>query len=495
MALKKSSQYIPERSFSSKLFSAGIGFFICFIFFINLWVFVTNPFHSLNIIQQPFSTTIKNNQIVLHQNYSLHVVTNPILRAFAYYKSAAHIIANVYLGSPKTLSLTESGIIAEIHQLRFNPSFPYLISGDHFVVFYPRNLGIFYASTLDSSTALNKNDWENRQRIFLQSTAYALDTFSKLHNTTTTIVPIGSTEVVPINIFTYPSDSLYGVLYALSQLQQSGSDVYPLKTQEAAKKLLLSYHKNLEELLLVYRKTVYDQKTGLIKKSIHLSSARDAAIRQSSFYDNVIYWKTLSLASNLGIISIPQDDLDRLKQRIIQAFWYEKGGYFIDDLSSDSLSAHSYSSDWLIGVSTGFFDLSNQMDQQYVTRAITYIQENKIDKPFGLKYQSATDRSKEFFFVRYFVPSYGEDAIWSHWGMEYIKTLELLYQATQNSAYKRAAKENLDAYDRNIVEYRGYPEVYTSSGKFLENIFYKSIRQTGWVVNFEEAKNMYESLH
>jgi hypothetical protein len=79
--------------------------------------------------------------------------------------------------------------------------------------------------------------------------------------------------------------------------------------------------------------------------------------------------------------------------------------------------------------------------------------------------------------------------------MEYIKSLVLLYHSTQDRRYLEAAQHQLDAYTQNILKYQGYPEVYDVTGKMYQTLFYKSVRQTGWVVNYEQAKKMVESAN
>ncbi len=471
-------------------------FFVLFVY-INIYVYLTNPFNNFTIIENPFMTTVENNEIILHKNFSLHTGINIFQEIFAYYKAGTHIFADVYLGGYPARSNSVKDTITDIHTLRFDPSKPYLISGDQFSVLYPRNLGIFYHATLDPRTALNKTDWLNRERIYLQTVAYALDAFSNAHQLTTTIVPIGIHSVTPINIYAYPSDSLYGILYGLFIMQDEeylknlysaeSKNTYALNTKEGDRYLLYTYKDELRLLLQKYISTVYDPTTRLVRKDIHLSSARDAVIRSSSFYDNVILWKTLQLASTLGIQYYSPQYLQQLKQRIITTFWNPTEGYFQDDIKNTS-----YSSDWLIVLSTGFLTVNNPEEKVYFEKSVTYIINNNLDIPFGLKYQN-TQTANQFGMVKFFAPFYGTDAIWSYWGTEYAKLLLLLYRNTSNKTYLTHAEQTLHAYTKNILIYKGFPEVYTSQGKFLETPFYKSIRQTGWVIDYEEAMLMLQS--
>jgi hypothetical protein len=462
------------------------------------YVYLTNPFHRGSIVRSPFTTTVEGNTIALHKRFSLRVRTSRFHRALAFSKAGAHILAHVYFGGHPAKGPSQAGILHAIHQRRFDPTKPYLITGDQFSVFYPRNLGIFYHALLDPRIARSTQGWLNRQRIYLQSTGYALEAFRQAHRLATTLVPIGAHTVVPINIYAYPSDTLYGILYALSTLQDTSQlerlyplatgRNYPLATQSAAKSLQEDYQDTLQMLLAQYLDHVYDPTTGLVRKQVPLASARDAVIRSSSFYDNVMLWATLQQAQALGLQAVHQPALDQLKRTILDTFWDESSGFFRNDLSEEALLLKTtYSSDWLVVLSTGFLNLGNPEERHYAERSVHYIITNGIDQPFALAYQLSTQSAKEATVVSLFVPSYGREAIWSYWGTEYIKLLILLYRETHEEEYWRVAQTHLSSYANNIVKYQGFPEVYTPDGAFLHTAFYKSIRKTGWVIDYEQA--------
>src|SRR6266542_900044 len=115
----------------------------------HVWLSITNPYASWNIVQQPYTTTIVNGKIEAEKQFDLHVYRGFMAQAMGYYKSGFLIVQNAYTGSPKAPSSNPDEIINYIHDLRFDPSKPYLISGDQFSVLYPRNLGVFYNSLLD----------------------------------------------------------------------------------------------------------------------------------------------------------------------------------------------------------------------------------------------------------------------------------------------------------------------------------------------------------
>lgn len=465
---------------------------------------ITNPFTSLNTVTEPYSSVYKENgQLQLLTNADLSLRSSSVYKDFALFKASIHIINNVYSGGQKARSSGVEDIIDSIHLLRFDPSKPYIISGDHFSIFYPRSLGIFYSSTLDPRTARSDLDWSNRQRSYLQSTAYALNVYQHSPTLSTTIVPLGENAVTLINIYAPPSDTLYSLLYALRVMQTSdeikqtypfpSSSRYTLQTTDAANTLLALYRSSLQYHLSAFTNQFYDPQIGLIKTTLLLSGAKDIAKRQGAFYDNVIFWKTNKLAQELGLI--PQDSqfLDEYKQRILTAFWLPNEKHFLEDQSQEASAGKYYSSDWLITLMTGFLDPSNPSDLTYLEQSVQYIQAEKLDQPFGLHYQQQDRSSREYLIPRLFGPEYGGTAIWSLWGMEYIKLLALLFEHTHSLPYLLQAQHQLEAYTANIVKYRGFPEVYDAKGNMFRNLLYTSVRQTGWVVSFEQARDMVEA--
>ena len=465
--------------------------------------YLTNPFSRMTIVRLPFRLHLESKTRQIIDDTSKVKVRNAwYWKLFAQYQCGLYIITTRYLHSPASSSTTTDLIIRDIHTLRYDPKKLLLISGDHFNGLFVRNLGVFYYPMLDRSIHSSTDDWRNRQVVYLQSVAYALSVFSKDPRLTTTIVSMGRYAATCVNFYAYPSDSLYGIMYALAALSgieqarpvQYKADTMTLDTISAAKTLRHSYHDTLQKLYESYKQTIIDNDTGMISTLIHLSGAKDITRRESSFYDNVIYWKTTQLAMKLGVIQEDKKFLDKLKRKIIDTYWLDKEGYFLEDLSAEGAKEKYYSSDWLIVLATNFLDPLNPSERQYYIRSIQYIQKQKIDKPFAIRYQQDTRAHRQFLPVRLAVASYGGDAIWSFWGMEYIKSLILLYKSTGNDAYKIAARHHLDKYDENIRANGGFPEVYDGKGRMLQTPLYKSIRQTGWVIGFEQAEEMYRSI-
>lgn len=287
---------------------------------------------------------------------------------------------------------------------------------------YLRNLGVFYNSLLNPYTAHNQQDWENRQRIYLQSALYALDVFSTARDVSTTLAAFGprSAGLTQVHPGSVASDTLYGLFYALHALQDENRygkrTTFRLQTVTAARQLIADRRKDLKALLDIYLRQVQDSETKLIRKGLDLASARDGVVRDRSLYDNIVLWKTLELAQSLRLPgAMSKAALERMRQEIIARYWDDQEGHFKDDLSTKR-ALGNYSSDWLIALPTGFLQFSRTPDLQFLKRTVAFMREQKIDVPFPIKYQATNEDIDAPWAVRTFVPNYGGDAIWSYWG-------------------------------------------------------------------------------
>ena len=434
----------------------------------------------------------------IDDNHRLQVKQTRARRWFAVLKNGIHIVNSRWHKSPASSGETVDDIIADIYALRFNPNKLLLTSGDHFSALFVRNLGVFYYPTLDTHIPATDAQWHDRQLVYLQTLAYALGTFDKQTELTTTIVPTGRRTATCVNFYAYPSDTLYGILYALAALLDKesarplnyGHVAHPLDTVPAAHVLLDTYRTTLVGHYVRYREKVYDEESGLIDINIRMSGAKDITKRSSAFYDNVIFWKTTDLAMKLGLVDYDPDFLDELKTRILDAFWLKEQGYFLEDLSREGRAEKYYSSDWLIVLATGFLTPEHPDEQEYFERSVEYIRRMEIDRPFAIKYQHETRAHRQFAAVRMVVASYGGDSIWSFWGMEYIKTLLSLSRATGKTWYIEEADYHIAKYEEAMLEYGGYPELYDADGKMLQTPLYRSVRQTGWVIGFDQVRTM-----
>lgn len=483
--LRRPITYGKNRPKRSTLLLLFVGF--------HIWLHFSSPYAATPFVDLPYTTAVENGAITYTQQYKTWVLSNPLADLLGYYKQGFLIVENTLFGGKRINATDENAVIDEIHHIRFDPSKPYLISGDQFSVLYPRNLGVFYNQLLDPNTAHSQLDWENRQRIYLQSALFAIDGLADSDVPKTTLIPIGPRTIVTTQV--HPgdigSDSVYGLLYSLDMMRSdrvSTSGEYRIQTRESVERVLREKKTKLDHIVTSYITAVRDPKTGMVREDVRLASARDGVTRKSSFYDNVILWKTLELAQKLGIHTTSQNELDTLKERIKNQYWSENQGYYMNDKYDDS-----FSSDWLIGYVTGFFDHTNKTDLQRSERTVSYIDKHNIAEPLPIKYQEG-DAVDMPFIISTFVPMYGSEAIWSYWGAQYITLLADLTHATGKDSYRKQAAIYVDRYDKAIVRDGGFAETYSPDGLFLRHGLYKSIRITGWVVQYEHAKAQLEAL-
>lgn len=461
--------------------------------------YFTNPFSRWTIIRQHYRAHLTNRALeVIDESHKLRVSNGPIAKALAVMNNGIYILFSRWHHRPASSATTIDGIIDDIYALRFDPSKLLLTSGDHFSSLFVRNLGVFYYPTLDTHMPSTEDKWQRRQLCYLQTLTYALGVFDQCDTLTTTIVPTGRMRATCVNFHAYPSDTLYGMLFALAALLGKqparafdyGNLYAPLDTETAAQALLDTYRASLMRHYQTYRDTVFDDQTMLIRRGVVMSGAKDITKRDCAFFDNVVFWKTTELAMRLDLIPQNKTFLAKLKRTILDTFWLDEEGYFLEDLSEEGRANKYYSSDWLIALATGFLTPQNQKERTYFARSIHYIQAAGIDQPFAIKYQADTRAHRQFPIVRLAVASYGGDSIWSFWGMEYIKSLLLLFRETNDSSYLEAADYHITQYKEKMLEYGGYPEVYDAQGALLETPLYRSIIETGWVVGFEQVLAM-----
>lgn len=470
---------------------------------IGIYSYLTNPFVRFSIVQDSYTIDISQpNNFKFHKNFEPIVRTGWTADRLAFAKSGWHIAANRLSRRNSSPPYDLEASIRAIHGDRFNQKNPYIISGDHFSVLYPRSLGIFYHTALDPRTALDYEDWINRQSIYLKTTAYALEVFSHSGHLSTTVVPLGQQAVTLINVYAPPSDTYYSLVYALDALSSSKTIInrYPFSstqiekykpaTATAAAELLNIHRADLKRHWQKFSDTVFDSNEGFVKKNIYLSGTKDMAMRESAFYDNIMFWASHKLSQKAKIIPEDKKFLNDYKARILKTYWRDEG-FFAEDQGNYK---NSYSSDWLIAYQTGFLSPNNPDDLPYLKKAVDYVHSQKIDRPFAVKYHLENRPEQLYWPVRIFAPDYGSTAIWSHWGMEYIKLLAGISSVTKNLQYQKEAQYQIQKYEDNIKKYGGYPELYDSNGLFFKQRMYESVLETGWVVNFEEARAMVKAL-
>lgn len=453
---------------------------LLFVMLLVILANATNPYADPTLIEKSYSTQINNGEQIDLFKVKQPTISNSLPAGIL--ASLNENVRNVYylLVPEKAVQGNEESIIRSIHAENFDPDKPYLASGRYASDYSLSDFGTAYNAVMDRRTALDKKDWENRQRIYLQSIALNLELLQLAGRTYAPVAPVTGTTFIFTNTYTGPADTLFGVLYGLRALTDevfiqgmyasSAPHLFPLQTKGAGSDLLKTYRKNLNSIISDYYNSVIDPQTGLIQSDVVSYGKRDAHTNHSSFYNNVIVWATMKHAMDLGIID-RQIDFDAWKSKIISTFW-EDEGFFTQVVSGDTTPIKVFSADSFIVTGSGFFDPDDPQDKEKLVKMISYVQKNKLDSPIPL-HSSA-------------------DTIESHWGMEYIKVLILL--SADTLSYKELARYHLDTYKAKIEQYGGYPEFYDKDGNVYKTIFYTSGLQTSWVVNYEQARMMYDSL-
>jgi len=391
-------------------------------------------------------------------------------------------------------------IYTTIVRKRFKKNTPYLIAGDHFTSFYPRNLGFFYSKALDPKTSIDFEDYKNRLLTYLNSLAFALN-FYKNIELTTTITPLFGKFFTRANIFNKPSDTLCSLLLALDFLINPKDNDFTSKNpeyrkiQNQAKNLateLLNVHKDsLKEKILKHLEYL-NSRLGLVDPKHSLSGIRDGAFRQSSFYENVVTWKTINLSLKHGLIS--QSDLksyakpEVLKKKIIVLF--VKNKLIHNDLTQESIFENNFSADFLVAYSLKFFDLKNLKDLQILKDQVDFILSTpKLISPIGVFYSSSRP-ARLALPVRLFASKYMSRTIWSHWSTELICLLHDLSICTKDTNYLVTGSKMYEELLQKVLFYKGYPELYGQNLKIYQTPFYTSMIDTGWIVNFEYCRQI-----
>lgn len=457
------------------------------------WVVIgavlTDPYARYTTVQAPFQTRVRRNG-----QLELVVVSVPEVRTgwwwrwTALARAGVRIVLSRWWGEPQ-LGDQPTTVVAAIHQRRFDPQKPYVITGAHYSDLYVRNLGVFFHDLLDQLSP-DPIDLQRRQRLAVQTIALDLAYLRAAGRLVTTIVPLGGFAFTGVNIYEEPSDSLHAVLYTLLRLQSQ-----PV-THAVAQQLLAEYRAELTAEAHRYFTLVIDPSCGSVRRQLHLASARDGVKRQAAFYDSVIAWRTIGLAQQLGLTK-PVDwpvayhwlaDAAAWKAALQRQYWDESRGIYANDLSRP-LPQAAFSADSLIVWQTGFLDPRRAADRRQLERMVAYIQDQELDQPFPLRYSPTNQQNRLHWAVQLAAPGYMGQGIWSHWGIEYSNVLLALAgtRSAHSSTYLQQARQHLDCYRQNMAKFGGYPELYAGDGRPFQTWALRAVLHTGWVVNYEAA--------
>ncbi len=329
-----------------------------------------------------------------------------------------------YQGNEETIAKT-------IIEKCFNGTF-FQVSTGHFNQFYTRDFGMVTKALLELGY----------QEEVKKTIEYALEKFAKAKRFTTHLTPKGK----PVN---FPTQSPESASYILNSL-------ILLNDKELINKYSYLFREEAER---IYNEDI-NHTTGLLRTDKQFSSMKDHAIRQSSCYNNTF----LGLfAKNLKKIGINSSlDTYNYPSLLKKYFWKEKG--FIEDLSGREVySADANIYPYWTGLIT---------NKSMKKKSIQIIRDQKLDKPFPLKYTRKEDVGK-LNNTNLLVPGYETTSIWVHLGMNYIEVV-----AKDN---KELAKKYLQQYSKLIKKHKNFLEVYTITGKPFSRPLYESDHSMIWV--------------
>lgn len=457
------------------------------LLWIGVGAFFTDPYFPWTTVKSPYATEVSaDGNVSLKEVHPPRFTTSLFARLTAYARAGARIVIYRWIPEP-ALGTNEQTVLQQLHLRRFDPSKPYVITGAHYSDLYVRNLGVFFNELTSSNLHRMQRDTLLRQRMALQTVALDLAFLRANGRLVTTIVPLGGTTFTGVNIYAEPSDSLHAVLFTLHKLHQSPA------TQQAATQLLNEYRSELNAELDRYLKTVIDPDTKLVKRSIHLSGARDGVKREAAFYDTVVAWKTAQLARDLELLVPEWTAAESWKSAIISAYWLPDQKIFANDLSQNG---KVFGADTLMAVSTGFLDPQSSEDLRKIQVMIDEIHGQQLDQPFPLRYSRTNSQNQLHWAVRLFASGYMGEGIWSHWGIEYIKALLVLGDSPlpNRCEYLQRAQQFLRHYQAQIEKTGGYPELYGPDGTSFSTPAVKAVLHSGWVVNYEAASARLKTL-
>lgn len=313
------------------------------------------------------------------------------------------------------------------------------VSTGHFCQFYTRDFGWCIEP-------LMKLGYEKEVKKTLN---YAVTIFNKNNKITTTITPSSIAYDFPC----YAPDSL---AFFIRSLRISNSFDVIKKNKDF-----------LNNEIKKYFDIVIDKDTGLAKKDKRFSSMKDRYFRESSCYDNIMSAMLKDDLSKIKILNNPFKNYNyNYKKTIKDTFW--TGDYFLDDLKSKHIAGDAN----VIPYWTKVFNNKNM-----IKKSVDSIINNKLDKPFPLKYTSKKPKQKAHW-TEILSPNYEGNTIWTQLGMMYIKVVK--------NINKEMAQNYIFAYKKVIERYKNFIELFNPDGTLYKNIFYHADTGMLWASMFLE---------
>ena len=422
----------------------------------------------------------------------LPISAGGLAKAQAYMLASRKIFAFALFRNDTVVEgVSAKDIVKKIVQDRVDEQ--YLYTGGHYTDFYVRNLGTFANKLIEPSAADSADEWLERLDLVVRSTELAMRVFSFYDEITTTIVQLENGRYVPINVYVAPSDSLSSLLRVMYQVPRMSADSAPFVLSTEERERFFELQGRMYDLRSTYRTFVISQverfekenvaENGLLRDEVKLSGIKDAWVRHSSLYDNVMLWGMYYYGAEAGIAPEWKERADKVKQVLIDLYWDEENGIFYDE-NPKFVDEQYFSADNLITFDFGMLSVESEGEREMLEGIVRYIRSRNLDEPFPLRTTEVRKPNKEHLPVRIFAPNYIGTTIWSYWGMVYINLLNDLSIYYPEDYYDVAARSYLDVYSRNIIRYGGFPELYHPNGEQYRLVAYRSVNDMIWGIYY-----------
>jgi len=234
-----------------------------------------------------------------------------------------------------------------------------------------------------------------------------------------------------------------------------GTDSLPLFIRSLRvlnnKKLITSNQEFLNNQILHYFNTVFDEDSGLVKTNRHFSTMKDYAKRKSSCYSNVMVAVLKNELHLLGVLDNPFAHIN-LRKNIKDTFW--NGSHFVDELNGYDFVTGDAN---IIPFWTDVFT-----SKPMLRRCVDKIQEEGLDKPFPLRYYHSPIKEHKMISLEFFAKNYERDTVWTHLGPMFISLMKRLGKAD----------DYINQYKTLIELNKNYLEIFNQDGSPYETFFY-----------------------
>ncbi len=300
----------------------------------------------------------------------------------------------------------------------------YQVSNGNYPEFYCRDFGICTDALIELG---------HRERV-VKTLEYAMKIFSSHGKITQIITPKGK----PIEFPSYAADSLP---FLLRSINRAG-----------AKHLLEKYREFLNYEIARYYETVFDEKTGMVKRDPKISGMKDYALRVSPCYHNCML-AMLSAEIEKARLANPFAKYD-FKGMIKEKFW--KGDHFIDDLSDvETVTGDANVFPFWCGIFT---------EKGMLAKSVAVMRKNMLDTPIPLRYYHKKIKEQDMLWLEVFVSEWERDTAWLHVGMCYLEIVKGLNEWMFS--------EYLEKYVGFVEKHGNFLEVLEPSGKPVKSAFF-----------------------